>query len=606
MSWTNLFNRNKNRKQDAATAERQSPVEKDLNQAKETQVSEADERILAAKQQHRQGNIAEAESVYLDVLNDYPENAEARHLVGVVCLQRGQLAEAEQHLRHAIDLDNKQASFHSNLGNVLGAQNRTEEAYQCFKQALNLDPQNLTALSNVSTALLSMDRASEAKPFCLRILEIVPDDTNARLNLAAVFIEERDTHEAIRVLREALEIEPRDIGLLIQLASALELVNQLDEASEVINQAEEIKPGVARVSMLAGLIARRQGQFDVAVKHLKAAIERGLSEKEEVEAFNQLGLTLDALGDAKEAFAAFEQSNKAMTRYVGGQKANGTNYLREIAEIKSFFTRETSEALGEKLETDDSFNPVFFVGFPRSGTTLLEQVLKAHPELVTTDERSPLSAVIREIRNTPGGYPHGLNNIAPEDLIRLRQTFREFCWDNLDDLQGKQLVDKLPLNIVHLGLAKLLFPKAKILVALRDPRDACLSCFMQKFEINHAMANFLELETTGSTYEAVMGLWLQYRAGFEDSWLEYRYENLVENFDETVSKILDFIGVGWHEDINDYRQAARQRVITTPSYRDVTAPLNDRAMARWRRYEQELAPILPTLEPFVEIFGYEK
>ena len=606
MSWSNLFRRNKSRKQDVATAEHQPPVEKDLEPIRENQNSETDELILAAKQQHREGNIAEAEAVYLDVLNVDPENAEARHLLGVVCLQRGQLAEAEQHLRQAIELDNKQAPFYSNLGNVLGTQNRTEEAYQCFKQALNLDPKNLTALSNVSTALLTMDRASEAKPFCLRILDIVPDDTNARLNLAAALIEERDTHAAIAVLREALGIQPHDIDLLFQLASALELVNQLDEASTIIKQVEVIKPHIARVSMLTGIISRRQGKYDVAEKQLKAAIKRGLSEKEEVEAFNQLGLTLDAIGNAKEAFGAFEQSNKVMTGFVGEQKANGTNYLREIAEIKRIFTKQTSEALGEKLETDDSFRPVFFVGFPRSGTTLLEQVLKAHPKLVTTDERSPLSAVIREIRNIPGGYPHGLKNLTSEDLIRLRQTFREFCRDNLGDLQGKQLVDKLPLNIVHLGLAKLLFPKAKILVALRDPRDACLSCFMQKFKINHAMANFLELQTTGLTYEAVMGLWLQYRAGFEGSWLEYRYENLVENFDDTVSEILEFIGVGWHEDISDYRQAAKRRVITTPSYRDVTAAVNDRALARWRRYEQDLAPILPVLEPFVEIFGYKK
>ncbi len=524
----------------------------------------------------------------------------------MVCLQRGQLPEAEENLRKAIELDSKQAAFHSNLGNALGAQNRTKEAYQCFTKALSLDPKNLSALSNVATALLSMDRASEAKPFCLRILAIVPDDTNARLNLAAVLIEERDTHAAIAVLREALEIQPRDIDLLFQLASALELVNQLDKASAIIKQAAVTEPGSARVSMLAGLIARRRGEFDVAEQHLKAAIEEGLSEKEEIEAFNQLGLTLDAIGNAKEAFGAFEHSNKLMARFVGEQKASGEAYLHEVAAIKDFFTKEKSEALAEKLETDDDFRPVFFVGFPRSGTTLLEQVLKAHPKLVTTDERSPLSAVIREIRSFPGGYPHALDNLASDDLIRLRQYFREFCRDNFDDLQGKQLVDKLPLNIVHLGLAKLLFPKAKILVALRDPRDACLSCFMQKFEVNPAMANFLELRTAGLAYEAVMSLWLHYREGFDNSWLEYRYESLVENFDDTVTQILDFIGVGWHEEIPGYLQAAKQRVITTPSYRDVTAPLNDSALARWHRYEQDLMPILPSLEPFVEVFGYAK
>lgn len=606
MDWTSLFRRKKARKQDIVNTDSLLTGNSNSKPVEKNQSAELDERISAARKQHKEGKITEAEAVYSDILKNHPEHAEAQHLLGVVCLQRGQLIDAERNLRQAIALDNQRAAFYSNLGNVLGAQNRTEEAYQCFTQALHLDPQNLAALSNVATALLSMDRASEAKPFCMRILAIVPDDTNARLNLAAVLIEERDTHAAIAVLREALEIQPHDIDLLFQLASALELVNQLDEASAIVEQAEVIEPGSTRVSMLAGLISRRLGKFDAAEQHLKVAIEAGLSEKEEIEAYNQLGLTLDATGNTNEAFAAFEHSNKLMARFVGDQKANGETYLLEVAAIKDFFTKEKSMALAERLETDNDFRPVFFVGFPRSGTTLLEQVLKAHPKLVTTDERSPLSAVIKEVRSYPGGYPHGIDNLAPDDLIRLRQYFREFCRDNFDDLQGKQLVDKLPLNIVHLGLAKLLFPKAKILVALRDPRDACLSCFMQKFEVNHAMANFLDLRTTGLSYEAVMGLWLHYRESFDDAWLEYRYESLVENFDDTVTQILEFIGVGWHEEILGYRQAAKQRVVTTPSYRDVTAPVNDRALARWRRYEKELSPILPGLEPFVEAFSYEK
>jgi hypothetical protein len=205
-----------------------------------------------------------------------------------------------------------------------------------------------------------------------------------------------------------------------------------------------------------------------------------------------------------------------------------------------------------------------------------------------------------------GGYPQGLSNLTADNLTRLRQYFYGFCLDAFGELGDKQLVDKLPLNIVHLGLAKSLFPQAKIVVALRDPRDACVSCFMQKFRINDAMANFLDLHTTGLTYQAVMGLWLHYRSYLGDSWLEYRYESLVENFDETVTEVLDFIGVGWHEDIAHYRQAAKKRVITTPSYRDVTGPVNSRALDRWRRYEQELAPILPLLEPFVDVFGYSK
>ena len=586
--------------------DRELPREADAKKIDTGQRSQNDQRLFAAKQQHREGKIAEAEAVYLDILKNDPDHADAHHMVAVVCLGRGELSEAERHFRRAIALDDKQAVYHSNLGNALAAQNRTEEALDSFRQAISLDPGHLGALGNAATALLALGRASDAKPLCLQILALKPDDIGARLNLAAAHIEERDTHAAIAVLREGLGIQPRNVDLLFQLASALELANQLDEASAVIEKAESAQPGVARLALLAGVVSRRQGNFDVAGQRLQAAIEKGLSEGEKAEALNQLGLTLDAMGRAEEAFVAFGLSNKAMRSVVGKEKSDGSAYLRGIAVIKRFFTPEKFAALGEKFATDDATQPVFFVGFPRSGTTLMEQVLKAHPRLVTTDERSPLSAVIQEIRGSVGGYPQGLDKLTADDMARLRQYFHDFCRDTLGDLGDKQVVDKLPLNIVHLGLAKLLFPNAKIVVALRDPRDACLSCFMQKFKINDAMANFLELQTTGLTYEAVMGLWLHYRTVLDDSWLEYRYENLVGNFEETVTGVLDFIGVGWHEDIAGYRQAAKQRVISTPSYRDVTAPVNSRALDRWRRYEQELSPVLPLLEPFVESFGYDK
>jgi len=605
MSWKDLFRRKKTLEQPVANDECDSSTVPDSKPIENDQSAENDERLLAAKEQHKEGRIAEAEAVYLDILESDPQHADAHHMMGIVCLDRGQLAEAEQYFRQAITIDDEQAVYYSNLGNVFGMQNRPEEAYEYFQQALSLNPEHLGALSNAATALLSMGRAIEAKPLCLQILEIVPDDIDARVNLAAAHIEEHDIHAAIAILREGLEIQPQNVGILVQLASALEFANQLDEASEAIEQAEALQSGVGRITLLSGLISRRQGNFDVAEQRLRQAIDQGLSEREHVEACNQLGLSLDAVGKSEEAFAAFERSNQTMRRVVGEHNADGPAFLSTVAAVKDLFSAERVAALGEAFEIGDDNQPVFFVGFPRSGTTLMEQVLKAHPKLITTEEHSPLVAVIREISDSTGEYRQAIDNLTAGDLTRLRQVFRDFCRDTLGELHEKQVVDKLPLNIVHLGLAKLLFPQAKIVVALRDPRDACLSCFMQKFEINDAMANFLDLRTTGLAYEAVMGLWLHYRTHLDESWLEYRYENLVEDFDGTVSQVLDFIGVGWHEDIAGYRRAASRRGISTPSYRDVTAPVHNRAVARWRRYERELTPILPLLEPFIESFGYE-
>ncbi|MFQ5468640.1 MAG: sulfotransferase, partial [Kiloniellaceae bacterium] len=157
---------------------------------------------------------------------------------------------------------------------------------------------------------------------------------------------------------------------------------------------------------------------------------------------------------------------------------------------------------------------------------------------------------------------------------------------------------------VDLGLARRLFPDAPVLIALRDPRDACLSCFMQRFQFNDAMANFFALESTAEAYAAVMGLWLQLRDALAPPWREVRYENLVEDFEAEVRGVLDFIGAGWHPEVAAYREKAARQVITTPSYRQVTGAVHGRAAGRWRRYRTELEPILETLAPFVQAFGY--
>lgn len=605
MAWKHLFKRKVAQKQADSKGKNDSPSDV-AAESRQPGEKKADElRLETAKQQYREGKLAEAEAVCLDILEHDAGHSDAMHLLGVVRLGRGQLTEAEQWIRKAISVNDGIAAYYSNLGNVLGIQNRTEDAYQCFRQALSLEPRNLGALSNAATALLSMDRAAEAKPVCLQILTIEPENADARINLAAAYMEERDLEAAVEITREGLAIQPENVELMLQLASVLELLNKLDEAQSVVERAASLKPGEGRISLISGVISRRQGNYELAERRLRLAVSQGLSEDEQVEAFNQLGLALDATGNAAEAFAAFERSNQTMKRVVGQQKTDGSAYLSEVNAVRSYFTREKFAELTETFATDDDLEPIFFVGFPRSGTTLMEQVFKSHPLLVTTEERSPLSAVIRHIRGSEGTYPKGLENLTNADMDRLRQYFRDFCRDTLDGLDGRQVVDKLPLNIVHLAMAKLLFPRSKVIVALRDPRDACLSCFMQKFQVSPAMANFLDLDTTGLAYESVMANWLHYHTLLEGSWMEYRYEDLVEDFDDTVSRALDFIGVGWHEDIAAYRHAAKERVITTPSYRDVTAPVYNRAVARWRRYENELAPILALLEPFVEKFGYK-
>ena len=239
----------------------------------------------------------------------------------------------------------------------------------------------------------------------------------------------------------------------------------------------------------------------------------------------------------------------------------------------------------------------------------MEQVLASHPAFVTTEEASPLPQCFIKAKDAigrPVGVPVDLPDLSVVERNRMREHFvaigREVTGNSLTD---RILVDKLPLNLAELGVANWLFPDGKAIVALRDPRDAVLSCYMQHFQINTAMMQFLDLERSAKIYALVMDIWLHYREILTMQWVEYRYEDLVADFEGTVRKILDFAGPGWHDAVNSYAERAKQIRVATPSYAAVIQPINSRAVSRWRNYREQLAPILPILAPYVEKFGYD-
>lgn len=185
---------------------------------------------------------------------------------------------------------------------------------------------------------------------------------------------------------------------------------------------------------------------------------------------------------------------------------------------------------------------------------------------------------------------------------RYLETFAQLCGDIGS---ATTIVDKLPFNIIYCRDMDEHFPQARLLMALRDPRDVVLSCLMQRFGRNPAMRNFDTLDATVTLYEEVMGLWLEARPSLRLPWLEYRYEDRVADRDTVLAGIMEFIGVQWHGDMDGYRDKAASRQIVSPSYRDVTEPIYKRAAGRWRAYEDKLAPVLDRLAPFVAAFGYD-
>jgi hypothetical protein len=245
---------------------------------------------------------------------------------------------------------------------------------------------------------------------------------------------------------------------------------------------------------------------------------------------------------------------------------------------------------------------VFLLGFARSGTTLLEQVFASHPDVVALEEQDLLA----EAANTLLTGDAGLRKLATLTAKEIGD-YRDGYWRRLKalglDVEGKVFIDKLPMNTLKLPLIAQLFPDAKIIFALRDPRDVLLSCYRRHFDINAANFEFLTLDDAAIFYTAVMALGAACREKLPLAQHVHRYEDMIEDFDKSTAAACEFVGIAWSPAMRDFH-AQERRPVVSPSAAQIRSPLNADSLGAWRRYRDHLRPILPQLRPWVERFGY--
>jgi hypothetical protein len=245
---------------------------------------------------------------------------------------------------------------------------------------------------------------------------------------------------------------------------------------------------------------------------------------------------------------------------------------------------------------------VFLLGFPRSGTTLLEKVLGGHPDAVALEEINHLIAATLQLRGDSGW--RRLASLTPVEADGCREAYWSLVRSSLGgDLSDKILVDKLPLHTLDLPMIAKLFPEARILFAVRDPRDVVLSCYRRRFDVNAAMFEYLTMSGAAEFYDAAMNLAVTCRARLPLTVHEVRHEAVIEAFDREIGAILDFIGADWNPAVRGFADRVGGHM-RTPSYSQLARGLNADGVGQWRRYARHMAPVLPTLEPWVARFGY--
>jgi hypothetical protein len=307
----------------------------------------------------------------------------------------------------------------------------------------------------------------------------------------------------------------------------------------------------------------------------------------------------DALGDPDTAFAEADAANRSEPDFEHWQ-ARGQDHIQFIRELGDAITPEWAVRL-EPL-TDDHRTPLAsLVGFPRSGTTLLDTFLLGHPN-ATVLEEIPL---IRAAESTLGDMRE-LPERSPAELKGARDAYIAQLSSHTDPGFSGLVIDKMPLNMLAAPYLFSLFPEAPFIFAQRHPCDAVLGCFMQSFAPNAGMACFLDIHTAAQFYDAAMRLWTRSREALSLRVHTIVYEQLVVDPEAALRPLIEFLGLEWRPELLDHRATARARSgISTPSYNQVTQPLSRAASGRWKRYEKQLEPVLPILLPWAERLGYE-
>jgi len=521
---------------------------------------------------------------------------------GIQFHQSGQLGEAAGWYQKTLEIQPENTDALNNLGGVLQAQGKLDEAVACYNKAISIKPDSAEAHYNLGNTLKDQGKLDKAVAGYQKAVSIDPDFADAHHNLGYALQELGRLEEAVASYQEAVSVKPdlaeayNNIGLLY------EKTNDLVKAEKYIAKARSISPGAANIKYAQSVILRRKGQIDDAIQLLESVDVKKISDQVAAKNINfELGRLYDRKENSSKAFYHISSGNKLHSKNYQSTIAAKDEFLSGISITERVLTRDWVRSW-PNIPQGQATRNAFIVGFPRSGTTLLDQILDSHARIQVMEEKEAIGDVIQSIT---GDYPQSLASLGESDVQKLRKLYFKavnsyITWDS-----NTILVDKFPLNIRHIPLIARLFPNTRIILAMRHPYDVVLSNFMQNYRINNAMANFFTIEDSALAYKQVMGLWQKSVSLLPVNYHTVKYESLVAGFNVEVGQLLKFLEVDWDDAVLEYDNHAKKRGhIKTPSYQSVTEPIYQRAKYRWKRYEEQLEPVMKGLEPFIEAFGY--
>ena len=518
-------------------------------------------KLLAqAARLHKEGKLEEAEKLYRQALKDNPDNVDAMRMLAMLAATLKHFDDAERLLRRAVAIAPDFLAAVIDLGRVLKEQDRFEEAIGCFKKAIGINP------SNPQTHFLL---AGACAP--------------AALN-----------HEAVKEYQKTLELSPRHPGALLGLGNALKTIGRLDEAVRAYHDCIDVKPNNGETYWsLANLKTYRFTDEQLAEMEKRVEEDNTSGDKSEVNFLFALGKAYDDRQDYERAWHYYERGNDKQRLLVQYDPVHTETINDGIIEV---FDQALLDEKSGSGHPDPA--PIFILGLPRSGSTLVEQVLASHSQVEGTSELPYLGRVATSLnRNRPDGvnYPRAVRELEAENFTALGEDYVRYA--QLHRTEGKPFfVDKMPNNFPTIGFLHLILPNARIIDARRHPLDACVGNYRQHYARGQTFAyDLTDIGEYYLQYQRMMDHWEEVLPG---RVLTVQYEEVVTDFDNQVRRILDYCNLPWEEDCIRFYET--ERPVRTASSEQVRQPIYTGALNFWRNYEAHLGELVEILEPVRE------
>ncbi len=570
---------------------------------------------------HRAGNLDQAEALYCQILAGNGRDFDALHMMGLMFAQRGRFNDAERFLRDAMAIDDtvppclhhyanvlcrlgrydealplydkaiarvpNHAPLYSDRGNARRALGQLNEAIASYNKALALNPNFTGALGNLAQALMDAGRHEEAGEMVRRALALNPNDAYAiKLNAHMAF-ERGDLAAALGHARRTLSLKPDQADAYNTMGDALRDLGCLHEAREAYVKSIELDANKgAYYFALANCMTLDRSDRHFAAMESLAAKPSGLSKLDRMYLDFALGKANADVKDYRRSFRHLLAANAAKRATIAYDERSTFDFFERIEQIFSAQLIASKSGGG-----DPSRRPIFVLGMPRSGTTLVEQVLASHPAVHGAGELTTLGDVVMRAPWQGIGYPEyvpllnqaATRAIGAEYLKRLAVLAPE----------GERVTDKMPLNYYFAGLVHLALPNAVIIHTVRDPIDTCVSCFSTLFKL-HEQSHTYDLGEIGRYYVRYQRLMAHWRRVLpEGRILDVRYEDMVDDLEAQARRILAHCGLPWDERCLAFHRT--DRPVRTASAAQVREPIYKKAVGRWRAYEEWLKPLLAEL-----------